>query len=64
MKQMLPSPLSDFRQFVPGEPIILIDYLNELQGKENIRTVFYQMAKEISQHPEADLFILMRILLI
>lgn len=49
-------PLSDFRQFVPGEPIILIDYLNELQGKENIRTVFYQMAKEWADRGKLVIF--------
>ena len=49
-------PLSDFRQFVPGEPIILIDYLNELQGKENIRTAFYQMAKEWADRGKLVIF--------
>ena len=48
--------LSDFRQFVPGEPIILIDYLNELQGKENIRTAFYQMAKEWADRGKLVIF--------
>ena len=49
-------PLSDFRQFVPGEPIILIDYLNELQGKDNIRTAFYQMAKEWADRGKLVIF--------
>ena len=48
--------LSDFRQFVPGEPIILIDYLNELQGKDNIRTAFYQMAKEWADRGKLVIF--------